>query len=108
MAADEQTEKGEIIAEMLAEYFEVDQGEIQGYLIGVERATPEGGLIFSSVWSMNKPMWQLLGFAEELKAHVEKQRGGDTLPDINGQPAESRQVRRARTRGSGRGKRASS
>jgi hypothetical protein len=99
MAANDDSEKGLILSEAIAEYFDVEPETIQGYLIGVERVTEEGGLFFSSIWSVNKPMWQLSGFADELKHHVEKQRPVEV--PANGE-VESRQVRRARSRGRGK------
>jgi hypothetical protein len=107
MAGLAEEDRGNLVANMIAEYFDIDPTDIQGYLIGVERATEDGGLVFSSIWSMNKPMWQLLGFCDELKAHIEKQRDGDLVPPSNGEVPESRQVRRARARTRGRGTRPS-
>ena len=70
--SDDET-KGLLISEAIAEYIGVEPESIRGWVVACERDTPEG-VSFSTVWSINVPIWGLLGYAEELKKHLENQR----------------------------------
>ena len=91
--ADEES-KGAVITEAIAEYLEIEAEDVRGWVVGVERMT-ESGVTFSSVWSVNVPIWGLLGFVSELKRHLLRQHPDHQLQATNG-VAPSRAVRRRR------------
>jgi hypothetical protein len=97
----EQEEKGAILVEALAEYFDVEPEAIHGFIFAVERDDEEAGLTLSSSWSAGTPSWNLMGYLEEAHHHVERTHRGIT-PHVaaNGsdKPAPNRAARRGRGR----------
>jgi len=61
------------IAIALAEHFDCDPDSIGRWALVCERDTDDGP-ISSSAWS-GVPHWQVLGLVDELRAHIEQQRG---------------------------------
>lgn len=67
-----QNDKGEALKHALGEYFECDPDEIGVFVIGCGRNTPDGP-VFSSAYP-NVAHWDLLGYVDELRNHIEKRR----------------------------------
>jgi hypothetical protein len=73
-------EPGVNLSSVLAEYFECDPAEIRGYVIGCERQAGDN-LVFTTVWSINTPDWQLAGFADEIKRSLDSNRSHENNSD---------------------------
>ena len=104
MEAEQDTNKGEVLREALAEYFEVEVDSIHGFIFACERDDEEQGLTMSSSWSLNTPFWHLIGYLDECKHHLERNyRAVVPQAVANGSDKPNRAARRGRGRGRTRG-----
>ena len=97
-------EKGMILTEALAEYYECEPEDIRGFVVACEWEHPEEGLTLSSAWSIGTPIWHLLAFVEELKMHLLRNRPEVNAAQQNGE-GPNRAARRGGSRGRSRGRR---
>lgn len=81
----EQEDKGAILREALAEYYDCDPEEIGGWIVICEKNDPEAGLQLTTAWNTGVPFWTLLGFINQAEHEIDKRYRGGVNVVMNGE-----------------------
>jgi len=95
----EQEDKGAILVQALADYYDTDPENILGFVVGCEREDEEMGVTLSTAWSIGTPYWHHLAYIDEMKHQVERNyRSPVPQEQTKGKPRDRQQPRGRRGR----------